>query len=617
MAYETRLLFSESNLNIANNTSVVTVTFQFRRTDYSHYSYNYTGTAYWNISCAGQSSGNVYFSLNYNVGQNVWQTVASRAFTVGHNSNGTLSVAASGYIYFGSGVSPGSLSAKASFICSTIPRYTSVTNWKNTSVTQTSAEFSWAASDTVKALNISVNNGSWTTKWTGSARSGTFTQTGLSPNTSYKIKIQVQRSDSSLWTTSSEISFTTNPIASISNASIDIDIGNNLILAFNNYTNNASYLKLEVLDEAGTYVQIASVTSVQTASYTWNLSSIADQLYQKCPTRNQMPYRIICGVSLGGIDYTNIKTGIMKVTNSNPTFSAYDYGNTVTAIKNLLGAVYMPENYGNMQVIITVENKAVPKNSASISKYVCDITSVNFNKKVEKPFSSSTAVNIDLGAFGTAGTYTLNVYAVDSRGNNSGKISKSFYILPYHKPFISTITLKRMNDYEAQTSVLFTGFYSRLSISNIEKNKNLTLKYRYCEAGKSFPATYTSIAPTFTDSGNDKQAVYNNSTFLTLDSSKSYNVEFLVGDDLFSESTVVAVSTGIAPMYVFEGGLTTIDAVPNFSNTSAKLQVGGDMSAKDVYGNIRNVFETLNSFISCNKSEPANQITGGLWFKEE
>ena len=183
MAYETRLLFSESNLNIANNTSVVTVTFQFRRTDYSHYSYNYTGTAYWNISCAGQSSGNVYFSLNYNVGQNVWQTVASRAFTVGHNSNGTLSVAASGYIYFGSGVSPGSLSAKASFICSTIPRYTSVTNWKNTSVTQTSAEFSWAASDTVKALNISVNNGSWTTKWTGSARSGTFTQTGLSPNT--------------------------------------------------------------------------------------------------------------------------------------------------------------------------------------------------------------------------------------------------------------------------------------------------------------------------------------------------------------------------------------------------------------------------------------------------
>ena len=104
---------------------------------------------------------------------------------------------------------------------------------------------------------------------------------------------------------------------------------------------------------------------------------------------------------------------------------------------------------------------------------------------------------------------------------------------------------------------------------------------------------------------------------MTLDSSKSYNVEFLVGDDLFSESTVVAVSTGIAPMYVFEGGLTTIDAVPNFSNTSAKLQVGGDMSAKDVYGNIRNVFETLNSFISCNKSEPANQITGGLWFKEE
>lgn len=617
MAYETRLLFSESNSNIANNTSVVTVTFQFRRTDYSHYSYNYTGTAYWNISCAGQSSGNVYFNLNYNVGQNVWQTVASRAFTVGHNSNGALSVAASGYLYFGSGVSPGALSANASFVCSTIPRYTSITNWKNTSVTQTSAEFSWGTSDTIKAINISVNGGSWTSKWTGSAKSGTFTQTGLSPDTTYKIKIQVQRSDSSLWTTSSELSFTTNPIASISNTSIDIDIGSNLTLTFNNHATNASYLKLEVLDESGSYVQMASVTGVQAASYTWNLASIAVQLYQKCPTRNQMPYRIICGVSLGGVDYTGIKTGIMKVTNSNPAFSAYDYGNTVTAIKNLLGAVYMPENYGNMQVLISAGNKAVPKNSAAISKYVCEITSGNFNKRVEKAFSSSAAVTMDLGAFGTAGTYTLCVYAVDSRGNSSGRISKSFYILPYHKPFINAITLKRLNDYEAQTSVALTGFYSKLMVGTVQKNKNLTLKYRYCEAGKSFPSTYTSVTPTFTDSGSDKKVAYSNSAFLTLDSSKSYNVEFLVSDDLFSESTVAAVSTGIAPMYVFEDGLTTIDTVPNFSNTSAKLQVGGDISGKDVSGNTRNIFETLNHFVSCSKSEPANQIAGGLWFKEE
>lgn len=613
------MIFSESGQNIANNTSIVTVSIQFKRIDRYYYGYNRNGDAYWYINCGGKSTGNVYFTFSYNSSNapaDTWVTVGSYSFTFTHNSNGSLYVSASGGIYFGSGVTPGSLSASGGFTCSTIPRYTTITSWKNISLGQTSANFSWATSDTVKALNVSINGGSWVSKSISAGKTGTFTQSGLSPNTTYKIKIQVQRSDSSLWTTSSEISFTTIPIASISNASIDIDIGNNLTLTFNNHTNNISYLKLEVLDESGQYVQITSVTGIQTDSYTWNLSSIATQFYQKCPTRNQMPYRIICGVSLGGIDYTGTKTGMMKVVNSNPTFSAYDYGNTVENIKNLLGSVYMPENYGNMQVSITTANKAVSKNSANISKYICEITSGTFNKKVEKPFSSSSTVNIDLGAFGTSGTYTLNVYAADSRGNISSKISKSFYILPYHKPYMNMISLKRLNDYEAQTSISLIGLYSKLMIGNVQKNSNLTLKYRYCEVGKSFPSTYTSISPTLTDSNNDKKATYNNSSFLNLNSSKSYNVEFLLSDSLYSESVIVTVSTGIAPMYIFDDGLVTIDTIPDFQNV-AKLQVGGDILAEDIYGNRRNIFASMQNMIISSASEPSNQIVGGLWIKEE
>lgn len=615
-SYETRLLFSESSQNISANTSVVTVTFQFRRTDYSHYSWSGNGSAYWNISCAGQNPGNTYFTFEYNMGVNVWKTVASRSFTVTHNADGALNVSASAKLYFGDGVLPGTLSAAGNFTCAVIPRYTSITAWKNTSVDQTSANFSWTCSNTVKAVHVSLNGGSWNSKWTGSAKSGTFTQTGLKPDTAYKIKIRVQRSDSSLWTTGSEITFKTKPIASISNTSIDMDIGRDLTLTFSNYANNASYLKLEVSDETGEFVQMASAAGIQSASYTWSLSDIASQLYEKCPARNAMPYRILYGVSLGGVDYTGTKTGVMKVTDSSPSFHACTCSNTIENIKNLLGEIHMPQNYGNMQVSITPDNKAIAKNAAAITKYVCDITCGSFNKKVEKDFSPNETVTMDLGAFGISGTYLLDVYAVDSRGNVSDKISEHFYVIPYHKPILDVIDVKRLNDYEAQTSLSLTGYYAKLMIGNVQKNSELTLKYRYCEVGQAFPSAYTAIHPILSDFNDDKKAVYSDIQFLQLDSSKSYNIEFVIADNLYSDTFTVTVSAGIAPMYIFEDGLVTVNKAPDFANTAAKLQVGGDIAGVDNYGNTRNLFNILHNFICDSETEP-DQMIGGVWLFDE
>ena len=126
--YETRMrLISETNVNVANNTSYVTVAFDFRRTDYSYYGYNLTGDAYWNIKVDSQSTGNIKFTYNWSFGQNVWKEVARRSFTVTHNADGKKTINMSGTIYFGAGVSPGTLTGSGSAALSTIPRATTPT----------------------------------------------------------------------------------------------------------------------------------------------------------------------------------------------------------------------------------------------------------------------------------------------------------------------------------------------------------------------------------------------------------------------------------------------------------------------------------------------------------
>lgn len=123
--YETRIrVISETNVSAANNTSYVTVALDFRRTDYQYYGYNLNGDAYWLIKVDSQSTGNVKFTFNWTIPQNQWKEVARRSFTVAHNADGTKAVDLSGTIYFGQGVSPGTLTASGKATLSIILRAT-------------------------------------------------------------------------------------------------------------------------------------------------------------------------------------------------------------------------------------------------------------------------------------------------------------------------------------------------------------------------------------------------------------------------------------------------------------------------------------------------------------
>lgn len=175
MAWETRILVTTNSQDVSNNTSYVTFTFQARRTDYSVYVYNNYGQAYWQIAAGGKSSGNNYFNINWQYGQNVWFTIASWSTTIAHNSDGTYSSYAEAYVY--TGVSPSSLSASANYTLTTIPRASSISSISGSTIGSTiTVNITRQSSSFVHQVWWRINGtGSWTSLGTNFGTSCSFT----------------------------------------------------------------------------------------------------------------------------------------------------------------------------------------------------------------------------------------------------------------------------------------------------------------------------------------------------------------------------------------------------------------------------------------------------------
>lgn len=202
------------NSNGSNaNTSNVYMTLSFMRSDYSSYWYNETGSAYVEFWCDGQHyKENFNINLNYNAGQ--WYQIGpGHTFVVPHNDNGTKSCEVRAYAYIG--IAPDNVVVDAhTLTLDTIPRYANFTTGVDNR-TMTSARVKWSADAHISEGQYYLDGSSTAVNITTNATSGSFTVSGLSPNTSHSVRIRLKRKDSGLWTEKTA-SFTTIAGASIS-----------------------------------------------------------------------------------------------------------------------------------------------------------------------------------------------------------------------------------------------------------------------------------------------------------------------------------------------------------------------------------------------------------------
>lgn len=636
--------YSSSNGSSANSSNI-SVAVYFRRTNYGYTSYGKVNT--YCVINGGSQQNETGFSVSMS-DPNKWTLVYAKNWTVGHNSDGSKQI---NIRVWGNGnFSIGSYDTNKTVTLDKIPRYTSIKTWSVAEVGKTYAKINWATADTVDWVRVYLNDSSQWTDNPGSVNetSGSFVYTGaassgasipsvstLKPGTTYKLKCWVKRKDSQLSTTSSNVEFTTSPVAMISNLSdgFSYNIGDNLVINFSNSSINKSWLSLEIENTSGVFEEILKTDeAIQSDSYTWLLSNYASTLFSKLSTRNSAKCKIKCGTTIvengQTISYVaNEITGTINVINSNPIFSDFNYGNEDSVTQKILGnSTYMMQNCGSMVIRIPTNKMAVAKNGASIVKYVIQVRGVECTDYERS--ASSSEISINCGSYYITGNGTISIYAIDSRGNTSQTVSKTFTVLPYSIPNFSTLNLKRLNDYEAEIVLDFKARLSSLNVGGTEKNTTHKVGYRYTDISSNYPSSFTTINGASTSTANSNitlsfaQNTQDNtfgitgvgSSKLILDNNKSYKFQFYLQDSYTTVYYESIIEQGIPIMFIGDNNQVSVGMIPDITRDE-KFQVATDILATNANGELVGILDSLNKMIIISEEEPTDQPIGGIWLR--
>lgn len=310
------------------------------------------------------------FSVNLSVG-NSWVLVGQlTGVEVPHNADGSKSITISGSVTGPSGTTWAgkSVSGSATAVLDKIARYaTSIQSLK--SRTETSITMNWSSDNTCDYIWYSKNNGSsWTTVGSVNAKSGSYTISGLTANTTYNIKTRVRRKDSQLTTDSSNSAIATYNYPNCTSAPNFTIEDNTLTISLYNPLNRN--VELQMYSYVGNvFINSTRLTTNVNGNYSFPVGNYINELYASIPNNKSSQYNI--DVWYGS--HKEIKGGgsySVNETTSKPTFSNFEYEDVNSTTLALTGdSSVVVQNYSNIQATIPVENKAVAQNYATMKRY--------------------------------------------------------------------------------------------------------------------------------------------------------------------------------------------------------------------------------------------------------
>ena len=247
--------------------------------------------------------------------------------------------------------------------------------------------------------------------------------------------------------------------------------------------------------------------------------------------------------------------------NSGPTLSGFTFADsysTTTAIT------------GNDQVLIQSYSRltvspgtATAKNGASIVSYSAVCSGVTK--------SNTTGAALSLGTIGTSGTRDITLTVTDSRGYTAS-VTKSVTVVPYSKPKVNSVSLRRTNEIETEMQLVFNGSISAITVDGAQKNSLLYVRYRYKLTSASSYNAYTSILASVTASGTSFS--FSNLELCNLNAEASYDFHLQIRDKLDSLTSLdlyFVVPQG-TPLVALRKKMVGI----NTPNPAAALHVVGD-----------------------------------------
>lgn len=411
----------------------------------------------------------------------------------------------------------------------TIPREAKFTQHGISSYDETSVKINWACDSAYDKLQYSLNGGSWVDV-TGYP---IYTVTGLSANTSYNIRTRVRRTDSQLYTISGKLEFTTWDYPHCIDTP-NFTIGDRLLLMFYNPLNRV--FNVSFIDCNGETLGTDVCGGISLNGY--DHDTFISKLYASIPNASSGKYQV--KVTYDGVSRirNNGNTYTVKSSECTPDFNDFTYKDINGTVTNVTGNdQVLVKGVSNLQVTVSSANKMVAKNSATPSKYIATIDTLN--KSVDY---SESDITLDVGTVVNAGTKRLTVTAYDSR-TISKAVYKDILVYDYSKPVIN-LEVSRLNNFEAQTTLKISGSYTPLIVDNEDKNAITSVSYRYREQ----EGEWSEWVPVNTTVTNNNFTC--NDVILSLDNTKAFELEAKVIDKLSDNEATGSIDVGEAIFFI-------------------------------------------------------------------
>jgi len=539
-----------------------------------------------------------------------YDTTLLKTYTVrvNHNSNGTKTgVALSASWRFSgtySGTSISWITASTTIDLDSLDRTAPTVSCSVSNITANGFKISATSSATADIWQYSTNGGTnWTQFSTTAGTSANTTLSSLTPNTSYSVKVRARKKSNQVYGTSSAVSAKTLGGSTIDSVSALTADASSVSISMSTTVYDAAYThKLQIKNGSTVYLEITGLSWAKgTATRTITLTSAQRTTLLTAMASVKSFSATFALLTYSGstqIGSTSTKTATVQTTSANsaPTMGAFTFYDGRSATSTVTGndQVFI-QSYSYLYV---TPGTATARNNATISSYSATCNGVTL--------SNTTGAVINLGAVAKSGTLDVVVTATDSRGYTVSK-TQQITVIAYAKPKVSSLTLRRTNDIEAEMQLAFNGTISAVSVSGTQKNSLLYVRYRYKLTSASSYGSYTSILSSVTKSGTSYS--FSNLELCSLDANSSYDFHLQIRDQLNSLSSVdlyyvVPQGTPLVALRKKKVGINTPDP-------EVALHVVGDAKVSGTVTATTVTATTLNGALAPSKLSSAVTIAKG------
>ena len=497
----------------------------------------------------------------------------TKTVRVSHNADGTKSgVALSASWRFSgtySGVSIGTITASTTVTLNSIDRTPPTVSCTVSNITANGFRISAASSATADQWFYSLDNGGSSTLFSSTAgTSASITLSNLSPNTTYYVRALARKKSNQVYGESGTITVKTlGGAVLLSCGSFSADAAS-ISLSLRVTVYNAAYTNyITIKNGSTTYLSLAGrVWSAGTAYRTITLTaSERTTLLNAMASVKSFTATIELVTKSGSTQIGSASTCTCTIrtsqANSGPSLSGFTFADsysTTTAITD--NNQVLIQDYSRLTV---TPGTATARNGASIVSYSAVCSGVTK--------SNTTGAALSLGTIGISGTRDITLTVTDSRGYTAS-VTQSVTVVPYSKPRVSSVSLRRTNDIETEMQLVFNGSISPITVDGTQKNSLLYARYRYKLTSASSYNSYTSILGSVTATSSSFS--YSNLELCNLDSEASYDFHLQIRDELNSLTSLdlyFVVSQG-TPLVALRKRMVGI----NTPSPEAALHVVGD-----------------------------------------